>query len=104
MKLFARCISALLMSAMMMCQMMMSPLLAFADTASTGQSQAATVSSEGDAAIVEGCSFGMNEFSRAQKGSNSGILNSDGETETYFGYRYYVSATAGSVVVVGMTG
>ncbi len=50
------------------------------------------VSRDNDAATVAGGSFAIDEFSRAQKGSNRSI---DG---TYYGYAYLVSQGAGEVV------
>ena len=53
-----------------------------------------TVSAEGDAALIEGCRFGMNDFSRAQSGSNRAV---DG---AYHGYNYYLGAEPENVAVV----
>lgn len=61
------------------------------------------VSSEVDSATVSGHEYALGEFSRAQKGTNSTIENEDG-TESYFGYRYFVSKTEGSVAAVAMSG
>lgn len=61
------------------------------------------VSSEGDSAAVSGHEYALSDFSRAQKGTDSTIENADG-TESYFGYRYFVSKTEGSIVAVAMSG
>lgn len=53
-----------------------------------------SVSSEGDAAVAEGLSWGLVEFSRSQAGSNRAV---DG---AYSGYNYYVGKESGSVAVV----
>ncbi len=47
-----------------------------------------TVSAEADAALMDGASFALGDFSRAQKGSNR---DQDG---TYCGYCYYMGANA----------
>ncbi len=63
------------------------------------------VSADGAAATLEGSSakFALDNFSRAQKGTNSTVEAADG-SESYAGYRYYVSNTAGSPVAIGMNG
>lgn len=43
-----------------------------------------TVSAEGDSALIEGCSFGINDFYRAQAGSNKAV------SDRYWGYNYYI--------------
>ena len=53
---------------------------------------AVQVSKDGDAAALDGSSFAISDFSRAQKGSNRSI---DGE---YRGYAYLVGQGAGQVV------
>lgn len=54
-----------------------------------------TVSSEGDSALIEGCDFGISDFSRAQAGSNRKI------EDEYVGYNYYVGSEPENVAVVG---
>ena len=55
-----------------------------AQTAGDVDTSAVQVSKEGDAAALEGSSFAISDFSRAQKGSNRSI---DGE---YRGYAYLI--------------
>lgn len=50
------------------------------------------VSAEGEAALAEGASFGLNDFSRAQRGSNRDL---DG---AYLGYTYYQGSSADRAV------
>lgn len=52
------------------------------------------VSAEGEAALIEGASFAVDEFSRAQKGSNREL---DGQ---YLGYSYYQGSSADYAVAV----
>ena len=63
------------------------------DGMSTGDvdTSAVQVSKDGDAAALDGSSFAINEFSRAQKGSNRSI---DGE---YRGYAYLLGQGSGQV-------
>ena len=70
------------------------------DSSASGDAQASSegvdasgvrVSKDNDAATLEGGSFAIDEFSRAQKGSNRSI---DG---TYYGYAYLISQGAGQV-------
>ncbi len=56
-----------------------------------------TVSAEGDAALIEGCSFGVADFSRAQAGSNRKV------GDAYHGYNYYVGDQPENLSVVGTT-
>ena len=58
-------------------------------TAGDVDTSAVQVSKEGDAAALEGSSFAISDFSRAQKGSNRSI---DGE---YRGYAYLIGQGAG---------
>ena len=58
-------------------------------TAGDVDTSAVQVSKEGDAAALEGSSFAMSDFSRAQKGSNRSI---DGE---YRGYAYLIGQRVG---------
>ena len=60
-----------------------------AQTAGDVDTSAVQVSKEGDAAALEGSSFAISDFSRAQKGSNRSI---DGE---YRGYAYLIGQGAG---------
>ena len=60
-----------------------------AQTAGDVDTSAVHVSKEGDAAALEGSSFAISDFSRAQKGSNRSI---DGE---YRGYAYLIGQGAG---------
>lgn len=64
------------------------------DSANGGEVDTAgvTVSKDGDAAQMDGSSFAIGDFSRAQKGTNREI---DGE---YYGYSYLVSQGTGSCV------
>ncbi|MDO4182855.1 MAG: molybdate ABC transporter permease subunit [Coriobacteriia bacterium] len=90
------------------------PALAFADDAlgdantpavtstsssSEGSSAASdvTVSSENDAAIIDGVAFGLSAFSRAQKGSNRDI------GEAYAGYSYYSANETGYLGLIATT-
>ena len=59
-----------------------------------GEPNALALSSEGDAAYVEGASWGLADFSRAQAGSNRDV---DG---VYVGYNYYVGDSAGNLSVI----
>ena len=59
--------------------------------ASGAQSSAVQVSKDGDAAALDGSSFAISDFSRAQKGSNRSI---DGE---YRGYAYLIGQGSGQV-------
>ena len=52
------------------------------------------VSAEGEAALIEGATFAVDDFSRAQKGSNREL---DGQ---YLGYSYYQGSTADYAVAV----
>ena len=60
-----------------------------AQTAGDVDTSAVQVSKEGDAAALEGSSFAISDFSRAQKGSNRSI---DGE---YCGYAYLIGQGVG---------
>ena len=60
-----------------------------AQTAGDVDTSAVQVSKDGDAAALEGSSFAISDFSRAQKGSNRSI---DGE---YRGYAYLIGQGAG---------
>lgn len=60
-----------------------------AQTAGDVDTSAVQVSKEGDAAALEGSSFAISDFSRAQKGSNRSI---DGE---YRGYTYLIGQRVG---------
>lgn len=53
-----------------------------------------TVSSEGESALIDGCSFGISNFYRAQAGSNRAI---DG---VYKGYNYYIGSSADNLSVI----
>ncbi len=53
-----------------------------------------SVSAEGDAALIEGCRFGVSDFVRAQSGSDRAV---DG---VYRGYNYYVGTEPENVAVV----
>lgn len=53
-----------------------------------------TVSADGEAALVEGSSFALADFSRAQKGSNRDVGGS------YIGYSYYQGASGDYLVAV----
>ncbi len=61
------------------------------DEAASGE---VTVSAEADAALAEGASFALADFSRAQKGSNRDV---DG---AYIGYSYYQGGDADYLVAV----
>ena len=54
-----------------------------------------TVSSDGESALVEGCDFGIADFSRAQAGSNRKV------GDAYVGYNYYVGSEPENLSVVG---
>lgn len=60
----------------------------------TSADDAVDVAADGTEATLEGAPFALKNFSRAQVGSNGDV---DG---VYAGYRYYVSDTPGSLVVV----
>lgn len=64
---------------------------ASSDAAASGE---VTVSSEADAALAEGASFALADFSRAQKGSNRDV---DG---AYIGYSYYQGGDADYLAAV----
>ena len=53
-----------------------------------------TVSSEGDSALIGGCSFGISDFYRAQAGSNKAI------GDRYWGYNYYIGTEPDNLAVV----
>lgn len=53
-----------------------------------------TVSSEGDSALIEGCSFGINDFYRAQAGSNRAV------GDRYWGYNYYIGTEPDNLSVI----
>lgn len=55
-----------------------------------------TVSASGDSALIEGCSFGLTNFERAQAGSNRAISG------TYYGYNYYVGSEPENLSVVSV--
>lgn len=69
-----------------------------ADSSSPGESTVVVddvvVSAEGEAALIEGATFAVDDFSRAQKGSNREL---DGQ---YLGYSYYQGSTADYAVAV----
>ncbi len=52
------------------------------------------VSSEGAGAVMENCSFGLKNFSRAQVGSNRAI------DDQYYGYCYYSGDSSGKLTVI----
>ena len=62
------------------------------DSTSSATSQNMQISRDSDAALESGASFGVSEFSRAQKGSNRDI------DDTYYGYSYLVGSEAGTFV------
>lgn len=70
------------------------PFAAFA--ADAPSSASVEVSAEGDAAKLEGCSFALTSFDRAQVGTSR---SPDGE---YHGYLYYVSDTPDNVTVIAV--
>lgn len=53
-----------------------------------------TVSAEGDSALIEGCSFGINDFYRAQAGSNKAV------GDRYWGYNYYIGTQPDNLSVI----
>ena len=53
-----------------------------------------TVSAEGDSALIEGCSFGINDFYRAQAGSNKAV------SDRYWGYNYYIGTQPDNLSVI----
>ncbi len=71
----------------------------------SGDVSQTNVSADGKSATLgaNDAKFALSDFSRAQKGTNSTVDNADG-SETYAGYRYYVSGSAGCPVVIGMNG
>ena len=75
--------------------------LAWADgfaAVSTTKANATTdkvsLSAENDAALIDGCSFAVNEFERASKGSNRNIA------DAYHGYAYYIGSKASTVMYI----
>ena len=64
------------------------------DAAANDESANVTVSAEADAALADGASFALADFSRAQKGSNREV---DG---AYIGYSYYQGADADYLAAV----
>lgn len=64
------------------------------DEAATTTVDGITVSAEGEAALAEGAAFGLNDFSRAQRGSNRDL---DG---SYMGYTYYQGSSPDRAVAV----
>ena len=79
------------------------PCLAFADEAGTGQYDepeeqqtinGVTVSAEGNCALIDGCSFGIDEFVRAQAGSNKAV------GDKYWGYNYYIGTEPDNLAVI----
>ena len=53
-----------------------------------------TVSATGDAALIDGCSFGIDDFARAQAGSNKAV------GDVYHGYNYYIGTEPENLAVV----
>lgn len=53
-----------------------------------------TVSAEGDSALIDGCSFGINDFYRAQAGSNKAV------GDRYWGYNYYIGTQPDNLSVI----
>ncbi|MDY3981977.1 MAG: molybdate ABC transporter permease subunit [Paraeggerthella sp.] len=78
------------------------PSVAFCDEPADGGSSVETssdtggvvVSAEGESALIEGATFAVDQFSRAQKGSNREL---DGR---YLGYSYYQGSSADYAVAV----
>ena len=86
------------------------PALAFADDESLGSvdkpaasasamgeqqtTNGVTVSSEGDSALIDGCSFGISDFYRAQAGSNKAV------GDRYWGYNYYIGTEPDNLSVI----
>lgn len=68
------------------------------DGQGVAQIEGMEVSAEGDAALADGASFGLVEFSRSQAGSNRAV---DG---VYRGYNYYMDAIGGNVAAVSTGG
>lgn len=67
------------------------------EAAGSGEQQTTsgvTVSAAGDSALIDGCNFGIAEFSRQQAGSNKAI------GDVYYGYNYYVGTQPGSMAVI----
>ncbi len=68
-----------------------------AGASGTGEQQTTngvTVSSEGDSALISGCSFGISDFYRAQAGSNKAI------GDRYWGYNYYIGTEPDNLAVI----
>ena len=68
-----------------------------ANASSTGKQQTTngvTVSSEGDSALINGCSFGISDFYRAQAGSNKTV------GDRYWGYNYYIGTEPDNLAVI----
>ena len=53
-----------------------------------------SLSADNDAALIDGCSFAVNEFERASKGSNRNIA------DAYHGYAYYIGSKANTVMYI----
>ncbi len=68
-----------------------------------GETYEVQVSADRDAALIEGQGYALSSFSQAKKGSNANLTDDDGNS-AYYGYRYYVSSTAGELVGIGMSG
>lgn len=87
-KLFISCLLVLIVA----CGCM--PAAAWAQDSATG----VTLSADNASARIDGCSFALDSFSRAQVGSNRDV---DG---VYSGYCYYIGGSAGSVSMVALDG
>lgn len=87
-------IGAMTVAVLLMLSMATSPAFASESTEPTASNDEAsnydevTISAEGSAARIEGASFAVDNFSRAQKGSNREV---DGH---YLGYSYYQGSSA----------
>ena len=86
--------AAALALAVLMCAVLAMPQIAFAAEDGSATSADVTVSAEADAALADGASFALTDFSRAQKGSNRDV---DG---AYLGYSYYQGADADYLAAV----
>ena len=70
------------------------PAVGTSDANEQQTSNGVTVSSEGDSALISGCSFGINDFYRAQAGSNKAI------GDRYWGYNYYIGTEPDNLAVI----
>ena len=92
-----RIFSAALVLALAFC-MTSAPLAWAADAVAVDATKAdvstdgVTVSSDGLAAVIEGCAFAVGDFERASKGSNREI---EGQ---YYGYAYYIGSKADTLM------